>query len=49
VEERMAMATYTEALAGTYERKGTFTKVRLANVDILRLLKAEGIGVRGAR
>ncbi len=32
----MATATYTEALAGTYERKGTLTKVRLANVDILR-------------
>ncbi len=29
----MATATYTEALAGTYERKGTSTKVRLANVD----------------
>lgn len=32
----MATATYTEALAGTYEGKGTLTKVRLANVDILR-------------
>jgi uncharacterized membrane protein len=32
----MATATYTEALTGTYERKGTLTKVRLANVDILR-------------
>src|SRR5260370_34005268 len=32
----MATATYTEALAGTYERKGTLTKVRLANVDSLR-------------
>ncbi len=34
----MATATYTEALAGTYERKGTLTKVRLANVFSFRMI-----------